>query len=138
MLSVYSGFDHQVHPRKLFYAGSSTMFPISDWLGLEDGPNELQGRAICFLNNLWGTICDVSFSVQHWPETLCVDLGYRTALTAVHATSTSVGKGSGHIAWTMGGCTRPHGLKLCLNAQGTCNHNQDVVIRCTGNTPYWP
>ena len=114
-------------------------FCITGWLGLEDGPSELHGRAICFLNNLWGTICDDSYDVYTgWPRTFCVDLGYKATDIAPYAKYTSIGIGTGNIAWKLGSCGRPYGLDKCIGSKTSCNHNKDVVVRCKGQRTLWP
>ena len=86
---------------------------------------------MAYLNGRWGTICDKNFKQIGWPTTFCGDMGYGTCSSANYAKDMKEGKGTGYIAWQGADCQGPSNLKRCLVNKHECNHDMDVVIKCS-------
>ncbi|GAB1291510.1 Soluble scavenger receptor cysteine-rich domain-containing protein SSC5D [Apodemus speciosus] len=102
---------------------------------LADGPNRCAGRLEVWHAGLWGTVCDDSWDLRD-ATVACWELGCGKVLPRVG--KTHYGPGTGPIWLDDMGCKGSEtSLSDCPSGtwgQHNCDHEEDVVLTCTGYT----
>ena len=97
---------------------------------LLNGQNESEGRVNILYSNIWGTICDHSFTLEN-ANVICRQLGYRGALEVA-----SFGAGTGEIWLDELQCVgNEASIEECLHSGfgvHNCFHSDDVGVKCIG------
>ena len=97
---------------------------------LLNGQNENEGRVHILYNNIWGTICSHSFTLES-ANVVCRELGYRGALEV-----SSFGAGTGQIWLDELQCIgNETSVEQCSHlgfAIHNCFHSDDVGVKCVG------
>jgi len=104
---------------------------------LVGGRGPYEGRAEYYNNGGWGTICDIGFFLNGWPQVFCYELGYEKATLARYAKISERGKGP--ITFKSPACNRRQNdgtvdkMEKCeKDKNGNCGHGKDVWVRCEG------
>ena len=97
---------------------------------LLNGQNENEGRVNILYSNIWGTICDHSFTLEN-ANVVCRQIGYRGALEVA-----SFGAGTGQIWLDELQCVgNEASIEQCLHSGfgvHNCFHSDDVGVKCIG------
>ena len=97
---------------------------------LLNGQNENEGRVNILYGNIWGTICNHSFTMESG-NVVCRQLGYRGALEVA-----SFGAGTGQIWLDELQCVgNETSIEQCPHLGfgiHNCFHSDDVGVKCIG------
>ncbi|XP_048249485.1 uncharacterized protein LOC125378243 [Haliotis rufescens] len=109
------------------------LLPIDDTsVRLVGGMNENEGRLEVKINGTWGTVCDDGFD-RDAAKVVCRILGYDYTISSdVSSGHMDFGQGSGPIHICNLRCAGTGDTLLeCEGPTFTCNHTQDVALRCS-------